>query len=72
MLEEILVDYNTESAKALMIGDSEYDLQLAKNAKVDGFAVSYGVHGLLRLLKLDPVGFIDRIDQLPAWLNQNG
>ena len=72
MLEEILVDYNTESAKALMIGDSEYDLQLAKNAKVDGFAVSYGVHGLLRLLKQDPVGFIDRIDQLPAWLNQNG
>ena len=71
MLEEILVDYNTQTNKALMIGDSEYDLQLANNAKVDGFAVSYGVHGLLRLLKHDPVGFIDKIDQLPEWLNNH-
>lgn len=72
MLEEILVDYNTDASKALMIGDSEYDLQLAKNTKVDGFAVSYGVHGLIRLLKQDPVGFIDKIDQLPVWLKKHG
>lgn len=68
MLEEILTDYNIEPQQALMIGDSEYDLQLAHNANVDGLAVSYGVHNLLRLLKQDPVGFVDRIDQLPAWL----
>lgn len=72
MLEEILVDFNTDANKALMIGDSEYDLQLAKNAKVDGFAVSYGVHGLIRLLKQDPVGFIDNIEQLPVWLEKHG
>jgi len=72
MLEEILVDHNIDASKALMIGDSEYDLQLAKNAKVDGFAVSYGVHGLIRLLKQDPVGFIDKIEQLPVWLKKHG
>ncbi len=72
MLEEILVDHNTDASNALMIGDSEYDLQLANNAKVDGFAVSYGVHGLIRLLKQDPVGFIDRIEQLPEWLRSRG
>jgi len=72
MLEEILVDYNTDASKALMIGDSEYDLQLANNAKVDGFAVSYGVHTLIRLLKQDPVGFIDKIEQLPVWLKEHG
>ena len=71
MLEEILVDYNTDASKALMIGDSEYDLQLANNAKVDGFAVSYGVHGLMRLLKQDPIGFIDNIEQFPAWLDNH-
>lgn len=71
MLEEILVDYNTDASKALMIGDSEYDLQLANNTKVDGFAVSYGVHNLIRLLKHDPVGFIDDIKQLPEWLEKN-
>ena len=72
MLEEILVDHNLGASKALMIGDSEYDLQLANNAKVDGFAVSYGVHGLIRLLKQDPVGFIDNIEQLPVWLSEHG
>ena len=71
MLEEILVDYNTTASSALMIGDSEYDLLLANNAKVDGFAVSYGVHNLIRLLKHDPVGFIDNIQQLPDWLEKH-
>jgi len=72
MLEEILTDHNIEASKALMIGDSEYDLQLAKNTKVDGLAVSYGVHGLMHLLKQDPVGFIDQIGQLPDWLSNHG
>ncbi|MEE9325804.1 MAG: HAD-IA family hydrolase [Cocleimonas sp.] len=69
MLEEILVDHNADAKNTLMIGDSEYDLQLANNANVDGFAVSYGVHSLIRLLKHDPVGFIDKIEQLPQWLS---
>jgi phosphoglycolate phosphatase len=72
MLEEILVDHDTPASKALMIGDSEYDLQLANNAKVDGLAVSYGVHGLIRLLKQEPAGFIDKIEQLPGWLKKHG
>ena len=72
MLEEILTDHNTDASQALMIGDSEYDLQLAQNAKVDGLAVSYGVHNLMRLLKQDPVGFIDDIQQLPVWLKNHG
>ena len=72
MLEEILVDHNIDASKALMIGDSEYDLQLANNTKVDALAVSYGVHGLMRLLKQDPAGFIDDINQLPQWLDDHG
>ncbi len=72
MLEEILTDHNTDASKTLMIGDSEYDLQIANNTKVDGLAVSYGVHGLMRLLKQDPVGFIDKIGQLPDWLENHG
>ena len=72
MLEEILVDHNTTANKVLMIGDSEYDLQLANNTKVDALAVSYGVHNLMRLLKQDPAGFIDDINQLPQWLEDHG
>lgn len=72
MLEEILVNHNSDPTKTLMIGDSEYDLQLANNTNVDGLAVSYGVHGLMRLLQQDPVGFIDDIKQLPQWLTDHG
>lgn len=71
MLEEILIDYNINADQALMIGDSVYDLQVAKNTKVDALAVSYGVHSLIHLLKEEPVGFIDNIDQLPKWLDDH-
>ena len=71
MLEEILVDHNVEAHQALMIGDSEYDLQMAQNAKVDALAVSYGVHDLIRLLKQDPVGFVDKAGQIPGWLEKH-
>jgi phosphoglycolate phosphatase len=71
MLEEILVDHNVEAHQALMIGDSEYDLQMAQNAKVDALAVSYGVHDLIRLLKQDPVGFVDEAGQIPGWLEKH-
>ncbi len=72
MLEEILTDYDLNVADALMIGDTEYDVQMAMNAGVDALAVSYGVHSAERLLKLQPQGLIDNILQLPDWLQQQG
>lgn len=71
MLEEILTDYDLTAADALMIGDTEYDLQMAVNAGMDALAVSYGVHAADRLLKLQPQGLIDTILQLPDWLQQS-
>ena len=72
MLEEILTDFDVDASRALMIGDSEYDLQMAKNARVDSLAVSYGVHDLIRLLKQEPVGFVDKAEQIPEWLEDHG
>ncbi|MEZ5536224.1 MAG: HAD-IA family hydrolase [Thiolinea sp.] len=71
MLEEILTDHDLEVQHALMIGDTEYDLQMAVNAGMDALGVSYGVHPAERLLKLQPRGVIDDILQLPEWLNKN-
>lgn len=70
MLEEILDELGVEAKNTLMIGDSEYDMQLAKNAGTHSLAVSYGVHSLERLLKYQPLGHIDHIQELPAWLKQ--
>jgi phosphoglycolate phosphatase len=58
MLSEILSDYNSNQATALMVGDSEYDLQMANNAKIAGLAVTYGVHDLQRLMQQKPVDYV--------------
>lgn len=69
MLDEVLMDYNLSPHHALMIGDSVYDLQMANNIKMDALAVSYGVHDLSRLLTHKPVGYVDRVTDIPAWLD---
>lgn len=68
MLEEILTDYDAATHDALMIGDSEYDLQMARNIGMDSLAVSYGVHELERLLQHQPRGYVDDVTHIPDWL----
>jgi phosphoglycolate phosphatase len=53
-----------------MIGDTEYDMQMASNARSHALAVSYGVHEKERLLKHQPLHCLDAIDELADWLQQ--
>ena len=64
MLHEILQQLDIDVGDALMIGDTEYDMEMAKNARMDCLAVSYGVHEVERLLKHNPVACIDDITEL--------
>lgn len=68
MLEEILQQLGLEAHQALMIGDTEYDMQMAKNANMDRLGVSYGVHPAERLDKHQPIGCIEHIQQLDTFL----
>ena len=68
MLEEILDFTGMRAAQALMIGDTEYDLQMASNAGMASLAVSYGVHEADRLLKHKPVSCLHHIDELADYL----
>lgn len=68
MLQEIMVVLDVEPSRTLMIGDTEYDLQMANNAGVVPLAVSYGVHAVERLHQHKPRGCLDSIRELPAWL----
>jgi len=68
MLEEVMAVLGAGPADTLMIGDTEYDMQMARNAGVPGLAVSYGVHPPSRLLAEGALGCLDRIDELPRWL----
>ncbi len=44
MLYEILEYTSIEASKSIMIGDTSYDLDMARNANMAGLGVSYGVH----------------------------
>jgi len=69
MLEEILQAMAVKPHQALMIGDTEYDMEMARNAGVHPVGVSYGVHEPDRLNKFQPAHILDHIEQLPAWLD---
>jgi phosphoglycolate phosphatase len=60
----ILEELGMNSDQSVMIGDSIYDMQLARNAKVDAIAVTYGAHFKEDLISYQPVACIDDIHEL--------
>jgi len=69
MLEEILDQLGLQPRQALMIGDTEYDLQMANNAGMESVAVSYGVHDVSRLEACKPQVCLSSLTELLPWLN---
>ena len=68
MLMEIMDELDVKPAQTVMIGDSEYDLQMANNAGVKPVAVTYGSQTRDHLLKYKPVVCLDKITDLVRWL----
>lgn len=68
MLHEILEHCGVRPEKALMVGDSSFDLQMARNAGMDSVAVGYGAQALDSLLAYEPRLAIDHFSELRAWL----
>jgi phosphoglycolate phosphatase len=68
MLQEIMAELKELPSATLMIGDTEYDLQMANNAKVGAVAVNYGVHDPAHLLTFQPLICLDTLPELLAWL----
>lgn len=68
MLDEIMACCGVEPHDTLMIGDTEFDLQMANNAGTAVLAVSYGVHDKVRLLNCNPLACVDDIAALHGWL----
>lgn len=64
MLAEISAHFNLPTSAMLMIGDTEYDLEMARRCGMDALGVSYGVHARERLMKHDPLAIIDCFSEL--------
>ncbi len=70
MLLQIMDELGVNGDETLMIGDTDYDMYMAINAGAHRLAVSYGSHTQERLMKAEPLGCLDDIRELTAWLNE--
>lgn len=67
MLEELLKLFTVDASDAVMIGDTEYDMEMARVINMPRIAVSYGAHHIDRLHSYEPELCLDRFDQLLGW-----
>ncbi|WP_268249087.1 HAD family hydrolase [Salinicola rhizosphaerae] len=68
MLEELLAESGVAAADAVMIGDTEYDLEMARVIGMDRVAVTYGVHARERLMASQPSLIADTFPDVVDWL----
>ncbi len=68
MLEQLLEQLGAAPRETLVIGDTLFDLEMARNAGADAVAVTYGAHPRERLEAAGPLGYLDDIRDLLPWL----
>lgn len=68
MLRELLQELGVPVNRAVMIGDTTYDLAMAEAIGMASIGVTYGVHAPERLLVHRPLALCDSVDALAARL----
>jgi phosphoglycolate phosphatase len=68
MLDELMDILVATPERTLMIGDTSYDLQMAKNASVQAVAVTFGAHSHDKLSSHNSIAAFHQFDELSAWL----
>lgn len=61
MLHQLMEELNVPAEETIMVGDTEYDLEMAVNAKVASVGVSYGAHAVERLQRHQPLAIVDNL-----------
>jgi|LauGreStaDraftv2_3_1035109.scaffolds.fasta_scaffold19264_3 phosphoglycolate phosphatase len=68
MILDLMSEVAATPERTLMIGDTSFDLQMAKNANVASLGVTYGAHSLERLLPHAPLAHFEKFTDLSSWL----
>ena len=68
MIEDILTVTGVAPQRALMVGDTTYDMQMASNAGIASLAVSYGVHGREDLMRAGALACLNSFEEVCAWI----
>ncbi|MHC5653082.1 HAD-IA family hydrolase [Stappia sp. ICDLI1TA098] len=64
MIEQAIAETGVDPAKTVMVGDTTYDLDMARAAGVAAIGVTWGYHDRVRLTTSRPFRLIDGFDQL--------
>jgi len=70
MLLQLMDELGVKGSDTLMVGDTEYDMQMARNAGASALAVCYGVHDRERLLAQRPLDCLDALHDMRPWLER--
>jgi phosphoglycolate phosphatase len=68
MLLQVMGELGVQGCDTLMVGDTEYDMQMAQNAGASALAVCYGVHEKNRLLAQRPLDCLEKLCDMRPWL----
>jgi phosphoglycolate phosphatase len=69
MLHEILEEQAVDAGRALMVGDTDYDLIMARSAGMPAVAVACGVHPRERLVQAGARHILRDVTELSGWLH---
>ncbi|MBW8878172.1 MAG: HAD-IA family hydrolase [Acidobacteria bacterium] len=72
MLLDILTELGVHPAEAVMIGDTTYDLEMARSARTHAVGVCSGGHGREELLRFEPIACLEQVVELVPWLAERG
>lgn len=67
MLFELLQEFQYSKEQAVMVGDTEYDMGMARAIGMPRIAVSFGAHHIDRLRPYEPVLCVDQFSQIGEW-----
>lgn len=72
MLNEILAQLGLHSDQALMVGDTSFDLDMARAIKMDAVAMTHGAHSQDILLASGAKALCHDLNDLLEWIKLNG
>ncbi len=71
MVLELLHETRTDPSRAIVVGDTSYDMEMAQRANVARVAALYGAHHADLLLPFSPVKQLDNLIDLKKWLQSH-
>lgn len=72
MLNEILAELNLSSVQALMVGDTSFDLDMARAINMDSVGMTHGAHASEILLSSGAKALCHDLNDLLEWIKLNG